>query len=328
MLGTDSVRAKVGCIAVAVMCCGWISPLHAQSDYSNRPVRILMGSTPGGSGDTGARLLANKLTERLGQPFIVENKPGAAGALAAAEVARAEPDGYTLLFTASWHSTAAAIKKSLPYDTLNDFTFISTLTTYGMMLGVAPDSPFRRLEDLIAHAKANPRQLSYYSVGVGSGHHLVGEWFIALTGAELLHVPYRGSSAAFPDFLAGRVDMMVDTMTFALAQAKGGKVRPLAITSLQPMEELPDVPLTSQLIAGFEYDSWLGLLGPRGMPPALLAKLNSEVREIVALADVAARLRELGAVPKASTPEEFRARSEREIAQFKRVVETRKIPMQ
>jgi tripartite-type tricarboxylate transporter receptor subunit TctC len=304
------------------------APAAAQGEYPVRPVRIIMGSTPGGSGDIGARLVAAKLSERLGQPFVVENKPGAAGTIAAEQVMRAEPDGYTLLFTASWHSTVASMRKTLPYDSVNDFTWISTLTTYGMMLGVRQDSPFRRLGDLIAYAKANPRKLTYYSVGIGSGHHLIGEWFLAEAGIEIVHVPYRGSSAAFPDFLAGRVDVMIDTMTFALTQAKAGTVRPLAITSDQPMEELPGVPTTAQVLPSLRYDSWLGLLGPRNLPAPVLQRLNNEMQEIVKLPDVVARLKELGATPRASTPEEFRKRVESEIVMFRQVVEKRGIPTQ
>ena len=173
--------------AAAGLACAAIT--HAQSDYPTRQVRMLVGGPPASSGDIGARLLASKLAERLGQPVIVDNKPGASGAVAALEVARAEPDGHLLLFTASWHSTAAAVKKNLPYDTLNDFTFISTFMTYGMIVGVRQESPFKRLEDLLAHTKANPGKLTFYSVGTGSAHHLIGEWINSLTGAEMVHVP-------------------------------------------------------------------------------------------------------------------------------------------
>lgn len=312
------------CFTVGIGLCADVA--RAQDVYPSRAARVLVGAPPGGSSDIGARLLTAKLAERLGQPFVVENKPGATGAVAAAEVSRAKPDGYTLLFTASWHSTAAAIKKELPYDPLKDFTFISTLTTYGMMIAVRPDSPFQKLEDVIAAAKANPGKLTFYSVGVGSGHHLIGESLNHSAGTEILHVPYKGSGQALTDFYGGRIDIMVDTMTVALTQVKTGKARALAITSFEPMPELPGVPLAWKIVPGLEYDSWLGLLGPPGMPPDLLAKLNKEMREIVQLPDIAARIKDLGAVPRAMSPEEFRARSEREIAGFKKIVEVRNIP--
>ncbi len=315
-------------IAIGALTGAWTATAHGQADYPSRPIRVIVGGIPASSGDIGARLLSTKLAERLGQPVIVENKPGATGALAAAEVARAEPDGHVLLFTASWHSTAAAVKKTLPYDTLNDFTFVSTFMTYGMIVGVRQASPFKRIEDLITFAKANPGKLTFYSVGAGSAHHLIGEWFNSLTGAEMVHVPYKGSPAAFPDFLAGRVDVMVDTMTFGLTQVTGGKARALAITSREPIPELPGVPTLSTVLPELEYESWLGLLGPRGMNPKLLERVNREVREIAALPDVAARIRDLGAIPSTTTPAEFRARCEREIARFKSIVAARRIPME
>lgn len=330
------MRAGIGLIRKAATAIGaaltlaalGATPAQAQSDYPNRPVRMLVGGPPASSGDIGARLLASKLSERLGQPFIVENKPGATGALAAGEAARAEPDGYTLLFTASWHSTAAAVKKSLPYDPLNDFSFVSTLMTYGMLVAVHPTSPHQRIEELIAFGKANPGKLTFYSVGAGSAHHLIGEWFNALTGAEMVHVPYKGSPAAFVDFSTGRVDVMIDTMTFGLTQVKGGKARALAITSRQPMEQLPGVPTISKALTEMEYESWLGLLAPRAMNPALLERINRAMREAIQLPDTSARIRDFGAIPAPVSSAEFRARCEREIARFKSIVAARKIPME
>lgn len=301
---------------------------RAQTDYPSRPVRMLIGGPPASSADISGRLLTTKLSERLGQPIIVENKPGGSGAVAALEVVRAEPDGHTLLITASWHSLAAAIKKSLPYDSLNDFTFVSTFMTYGMLVGVRPDSPFKRLEELIAHGKANPGKLTFYSVGPGSAHHLVGEWINALTGAEMVHVPYKGSPAALIDIIAGRVDVMVDTMTFGLAQVAGGKVRALAITSRDPLPALPGVPSIASLLPELEYESWIGVLGPRNMPRRVTDRIHRGVQEVIAMPDVSARIRDLGALPRGSSPEEFRTRSEREIARFKTIVAARRIPME
>lgn len=301
---------------------------RAQTDYPSRPVRMLIGGPPASSADISGRLLTTKLSERLGQPIIVENKPGGSGAVAALEVVRAEPDGHTLLITASWHSLAAAIKKSLPYDSLNDFTFVSTFMTYGMLVGVRPDSPFKRLEELIAHGKANPGKLTFYSVGPGSAHHLVGEWINALTGAEMVHVPYKGSPAALIDIIAGRVDVMVDTMTFGLAQVAGGKVHALAITSRDPLPALPGVPSIASLLPELEYESWIGVLGPRNMPRRVTDRIHRGVQEVIAMPDVSARIRDLGALPRGSSPEEFRTRSEREIARFKTIVAARRIPME
>jgi tripartite-type tricarboxylate transporter receptor subunit TctC len=304
------------------------TPAGAQSDYPTRPVRVLIGGPPASSADISGRLLTTKLSERLGQPIIVENKPGGSGAVAALEVARAEPDGHTLLITASWHSLAAAIKKTLPYDSLNDFTFVSTFMTYGMLVGVRPDSPFKRLDELIAYGKANPGKLTFYSVGPGSAHHLVGEWINALTGAEMVHVPYKGSPAALIDIIAGRVDVMVDTMTFGLAQVAGGKVRALAITSRDPLPALPGVPSITSALPELEYESWIGVLGPRNLPRRVMDRIHRGVQEVIAMPDVSARIRDLGALPRGSSPEEFRTRSEREIARFKTIGAARRIPME
>ncbi len=304
------------------------TPAGAQSDYPTRPVRMLIGGPPASSADISGRLLTTKLSERLGQPIIVENKPGGSGAVAALEVVRAEPDGHTLLITASWHSLAAAIKKTLPYDSLNDFTFVSTFMTYGMLVGVRPDSPFKRLDELIAYGKANPGKLTFYSVGPGSAHHLVGEWINALTGAEMVHVPYKGSPAALIDIIAGRVDVMVDTMTFGLAQVAGGKVRALAITSRDPLPALPGVPSIASALPELEYESWIGVLGPRNLPRRVMDRIHRGVQEVIAMPDVSARIRDLGALPRGSSPEEFRTRSEREIARFKTIVAARRIPME
>lgn len=304
------------------------TPAGAQSDYPTRPVRMLIGGPPASSADISGRLLTTKLSERLGQPIIVENKPGGSGAVAALEVVRAEPDGHTLLITASWHSLAAAIKKTLPYDSLNDFTFVSTFMTYGMLVGVRPDSPFKRLDELIAYGKANPGKLTFYSVGPGSAHHLVGEWINALTGAEMVHVPYKGSPAALIDIIAGRVDVMVDTMTFGLAQVAGGKVRALAITSRDPLPALPGVPSIASALPELEYESWIGVLGPRNLPRQVMDRIHRGVQEVIAMPDVSARIRDLGALPRGSSPEEFRTRSEREIARFKTIVAARRIPME
>jgi tripartite-type tricarboxylate transporter receptor subunit TctC len=303
-------------------------PTLAQSDYPTRPLRMLIGGAPASSADISGRLLANKLSERLGQPIIVDNKPGGSGAVAALEVARADPDGHTLLITASWHSLAAAVKKSLPYDTLNDFTFVSTFMTYGMLVGVRPDSPFKRLDDLIAYGKANPGKLTFYSVGPGSAHHLVGEWINSLTGAEMVHVPYKGSPAALIDVIAGRVDVMIDTMTFGLSQVTGGKVRALAITARDPLPALPGVPPIASALPELEYESWIGVLGPRNMQRKVVERIHRGMQEVIVMPDVTARIHDLGAIPRGSSPEEFRARSEREIARFKTIVTARRIPME
>lgn len=236
---------------------------QAQTDYPNKPIRIIVGFTAGGSTDIVARLVAAKMQASWGQPVIVENKPGAGGAIAADFVAKSPADGYIILLPPSGHSSSAAMRKTLPYDPISDFSWISTITTYGMMFAVRPESPIQSVEDLIKAAKANPSKLSYYSVGVGTGHHLIGEWLNAAAGIEINHVPYRGSAAALPDFMGGQVDVMIDTMTFALTQAQTGKAKPLAVTSRKRLAELPNVPVMSEKCLTSSMSPGLVWPGPR-----------------------------------------------------------------
>ena len=290
-----------------------------------RPLRIVVGFAPGGSTDITARALADPLASRLGQPVIVENRPGAGGLTAADLVAKSAPDGTTLLLVASAHAVTAAMRRELPFDPVDDFTWLSTLVTYSMVYGVRPESPYATLEAVIAAARGAPRSLSYYSVGVGTAHHLLGEWLNAGAGIELVHVPYRGSSQALPDFAAGRVDLMIDTMTFALPQAQAGRMRPLAVTSRNRSGAMADVPLSGSVIAGLEYESWLGLAAPKNLAPDTAARLAAAIREEVRSAAFAARMAGLGAAAQDSTGDEFRARVARDIADFGRVVSARAI---
>lgn len=300
---------------------------QAQTVFPNKPVRIIVGFTAGGSTDIVARLVAAKMQAIWGQPVIVENKPGAGGAIAAEFVAKSQPDGYTILLPPSGHASSAAMRKTLPYDAVNDFAWISTITTYGLLFAVRPESPIQSIEDLIKQAKANPNKLSYYSVGVGTGHHLVGEWLNAAAGIEINHVPYRGSAAALPDFMGGQVDVMVDTMTFALTQVQAGKAKPLAITSKR-IPELPNVPAMSEKVPGFMFESWIGLAGPRGLPPAIVQKINAEVAAIVKMPDIQARLKDIGAIPQSSTPEEFKNLVSTDIETLSKVIKLRNIPQE
>lgn len=290
-----------------------------------RPVRIVVGFAPGGSTDIAARALAEPLAGRLGQPVIVENRPGAGGLSAAEQVAKSLPDGTTLLLVASAHAVTAAMRRELPFDPVSDFTWLSTLVTYPMVFGVRPDSPFDSLGDVIAAARVRPGALSYYSVGTGTAHHLLGEWLNAAAGIDLVHVPYRGSSQALPDFLAGRVDLMIDTMTFALPQAQAGRMRPLAVTARNRSGAMAEVPLSGAVIPGLAYESWLGVAAPRDLGADTAARLAAAIREEVRNPAFAAAMATLGADASDSTPAAFRARVEHDIAVFGRVVSARAI---
>ena len=301
---------------------------RAGDEYPERPVRIVVGFAPGGSSDTAARLVAERLARKLGQPVIVENKPGAGGMLATTQVLRDPADGYSLLLLASAHSVAAAMRATLPFDPVNDLEWISTVATYGMVFGVRPNSPYGSLAEIIAAAKAKPGSISFYSVGFGTGHHLLGEWLNAATGAQLLHVPYRGSSLALTDFLGGRVDLMIDTMTFAYPQTLAGAVRPLAVTTRRVPAELRDVPYSGDVVAGLEYESWLGIAAKKGIPEKIAERLRQDVVEIVQSDDFKKRMQELGANAAPSTGSEFAGRVRREIDEFNKVINARGIERQ
>lgn len=312
-------------LALVVALCWQLPVASAQERFPSRPLKIVVGFAPGGSSDITARVIAEHLSRKLGQPAIVENKPGGGGLIAADQVAKALPDGYTLFLVPSGHGVMAAMRQNLPFDAVNDFSWLSTLVTYGMVFGVRLDSPYKSLNELIAASKAAPKSLSYYSVGPGTAHHLLGEWLNAAAGIELLHVPYRGSNPALADFLTGRVDLMIDTMTFALPQTEGGKVRPLAVTSRERPGLMADVPFSGSVVDGLEYESWLGLAAPKNLPPDIVELLHRSIVESVASPEFVAKMATIGAIAKSSTPADFRARLEREIAQFSRVVTSRSI---
>jgi tripartite-type tricarboxylate transporter receptor subunit TctC len=314
----------IGLIASALSA----TEVRAGDEYPDRPVRIVVGFAPGGSSDTAARLVAERLARKLGQPVIVENKPGAGGMLTTTQVVREPADGYSLLLLASAHSVAASMRATLPFDPVNDLEWISTVATYGMVFGVRPNSPYGSLAEIIAAAKAKPGSISFYSVGFGTGHHLLGEWLNAATGAQLLHVPYRGSSLALTDFLGGRVDLMIDTMTFAYPQTLAGAVRPLAVTTKRVPAELKDVPYSGDVVAGLEYESWLGIAAKKGIPEKIAERLRQDVVEIVQSDDFKKRMQELGANAAPSTAAEFASRVRREIDEFNKVISARGIERQ
>jgi len=296
--------------------------------YPDRPVKIIVGFPPGGSSDTVARVVADKLTASLGQPVLVENRPGAGGVTASEFVARAPKDGYTLLLATAGHSTAAAMRKQLPFDAVRDFTWISTITTYPFVIATAPAAPYNTLGDLVAAAKAAPGKITYSSAGIGTSHHLLGEWLNSEAGVDLVHVPFKGGTSPLTEVVSGRVDVMIETMTLTLPQIKGGKLKALAVTSSESVDFLPGVPPAVQTVRGLEFQSWLGLAGPAGLPTPVLERLNRDLRAALDMPDVRKRLADLGGAAAPVAPEVMRAQVEREIARWSRLVDSRKIERQ
>jgi len=298
----------------------------AAEPWPTRPIRLLVGFAPGGSSDVVARLLAQRISPVLGQQVVVENRPGAGGRVAAEAVSRGATDGYTWVLLPSGHASQAAMLRSMPYDPIDGFAWIGTLTVYPMYIAVAADSPIRSLPDLIARARAAPGKLSYTSVGAGTAHHLIGEWINAETGTDLVHVPYKGSAAAFTDVASGRVELMIETATAALPYVRGGRLRALAVTSAPGRSPLPGVPTAAETIPGLEYESWLGVAVAPGTPAPIVARLSAAIGTVLAQPEMVQRLDELGGQVSPGTPEAFRARVRQDIERFNRIVTTRNIP--
>ncbi len=323
------VKRVAGTFGFLLGLTGTIAPVLAQTpNYPNRPIRFIVGFLPGGSSDLVSRLLGQKISERLGQPVIVENNTAGGGTGADLAVARASPDGYHLVLISGGVPSAAAVRKALPYDPAKDFAHISTVTTYPMVISVVPNSPHKTLGELLAYAKANPGKVSFSMSMVGSLHHLLGEWINIEAGTTMLGVPYKGPSAAIIDVAGGRVDVMIETATFSFGQIRGGKLRALALSSESRYPLMPDAPTVAETLPAIAFSSWLGLVTSPGTPRAIVDILNREVRAIVEMPDVKQRLADLGGVPSPSTPEEMRARIEREVARWKHVVEVKNIERQ
>ena len=253
-------------------------PLAGAQPFPSKPIRILCPFPPGGGVDITARAIGLELSKSLGQPVTVENKPGAGGNIAAAETARAAPDGYTLFLTLnSLHSINPMLYSKLPFDAMKDFAFITPLVAFSNVLIVSPQANARTVQELIVQAKAQPGKLTYASSGNGTNVHLVSELFRSMAGVDIIHVPYKGSAPALTDMLAGNVSMMFETIPFAITQVKSGKLRALAVTSAKRQPLLPGIPtLAESGLAGFDTIAWYGLIAPAATPRDIVMKLNAE----------------------------------------------------
>ena len=283
-----------------------LSPAWAEA-YPTRPVRIIGTTGPGGQGDTTARLVAAKLTETVGQPFYVENMPGAGGNIAMAATARAAPDGYTVLCATSNIATNISLFPKIPYDPYKDFEPVSLLCSSPHVLVVHPSVPVKSVQELIALAKSKPGQLNYASSGIGTPPHLGGELFKAMTGVDIVHVPYREANSALNAVIAGNVQMMFSIATTAQAQIKGGTVRGLGVATLAPTSLVPDLPtIASQGLPGFEVIGWNGVVAPAGTPAAIVSKLNAAIGHGIADPQLKTQLAAAGYdVATPNTPEQF-----------------------
>ena len=318
------------CLVVIIF---WTLGAHAQNSpmdpqWPVKPIKMLLGYPPGGGSDIVARLIARGLTDRLGQNVLVENHPGAGGIIATDMAAKASPDGYTLFFVPSGHASIAALrKKGLTFDPVNDFTWISTVTTYPLALTVAPDSKFKNLEEFIQSAKKEPGKYSYSSVGVGTAMHILGEWIFSEAKVDVLHVPFKGGTQPFQELIAGRVDVMIDTMTLTATLLKDKRVRALAVTSPKGASPVAGVQTVADLLPNVSFESWLGVAAPANIHPELLDRLNREVNLVVNQPDVKQRLIDFGGKPQGSTPNEFKSRVVKDISSLSMVVDSRRITL-
>ncbi|MGG5817467.1 tripartite tricarboxylate transporter substrate binding protein [Falsiroseomonas sp. HW251] len=302
----------------------------ALAAWPERPIRLLHGFAPGGTADILARLLATPMGEQLGQPVIVESRPGAGGNIASAQLARSAPDGYTLGLLTGGHAVSAAFAQGLTFDPVADFDFVALVVRYAFVVVVRADNPARDLKSLLDLARANPGRVTFGSAGVGSTHHLVGEMLNATAGVQMQHIPYRGDAAGTTALLGGEITAMITTSVSVLPQVRAGSVRALAVSSARRSKLLPEVPTVAEAaLPGFEAPTWAGIAGPRGLPEPVAARLYEVIGRVIEEPGLRARLEELldGEVG-TGRPGEMRPFVTAEIARWRRLIEQRGIRME
>jgi tripartite-type tricarboxylate transporter receptor subunit TctC len=311
------LRAMILCIIAFVTIA---SPASA-AGYPERPVRWLIGFAAGGPVDIVARIMAQWLSDHFGQQFIVENRAGSGGNLAAAAAVTSAPDGYTLLFVAPNNAISTSLYKKLPYDFLRDTTPVASIMQLTNMMVVSNATPAKSIKEFIDYCKANPGKIAYASSGNGTSVHMSAELFKAMTKCEMTHVPYRGSAIAYPDIISNKVQLIFDNLPTALEQSRGGNVRALGVTSPQRWPIVPDVPAIAETVPGFESIGFYGISAPKGTPPEIVAALNKAVGEALKDPKLVARLADTGGVPKPMSPEDFGKLVAAETEKWRKVVE-------
>jgi tripartite-type tricarboxylate transporter receptor subunit TctC len=290
-------------------------------DYPNRPVKIIVGYPPGGAPDLIGRLLGDKLTQALGQPFIVENRPGAGATLATAAVAKSPGDGYTLLIGETGQlEIAPFIQKALPYNTIKELTPIGLVATTPLIFVTSSKTGTKTIQELILKAKANPDKLNYGSSGIGSIHHISMEVFKADAGVNFTHIAYKGSPQVLPALLSGEVDLMLTSFTVISPHARAGTVNMLAVSSAARFDAIPDVPPMSDVIPGYDYASEIGVLGPANMPPAVVSKLSRAIKTILDSPEIQNKFKDLGLILTWTTPDGYADKIRYNLKKYERAV--------
>jgi tripartite-type tricarboxylate transporter receptor subunit TctC len=295
---------------------------HAASalDYPTRPVHLVVGFPPGQTADISARMIADWLSQRLGQSFVIDNKPGAAGSIATEQVVRATPDGYTLLWISASNSINTALYPNLPYDFVRDIEPVASSTRTPLVLEVNPSVPVHTVPEFIAYAKAHPGKLNMASGGIGNSTHMAGALFAMMTGVKLTHVPYRGSAPAVTDLIGGQVQVMFDLMGSSIEQIKAGKLRALAVTTAQRVDALPDLPTIADFVPEYEASAVGGIGVPRGTPADIVEKLNVAIEGALADPKIKARYAAFGSVPLPGSSADFRKLIAAETEKWAKVV--------
>ncbi|WP_027476428.1 Bug family tripartite tricarboxylate transporter substrate binding protein [Curvibacter gracilis] len=302
----------------------------AQSRFPQRPITLVVPTAPGGTTDFTARLITEPLSRAFGQPVIVDNKPGASGNIGNQIVARARPDGYTLLVSYSgYHVGNPHLFKQAGWDPIKDFTPVAMMTRAPQVIAINPKLPVNNLKELIAYAKANPGKLNFASSGNGSIQHIAGELFKQLTGTFITHIPYRGSGPAVQDLMAGQVDLFITTPAGVVSQIQGGRLKGVGVTSKKRLSSLPEVPTTTEAgLPGYELDSWFALYAPAGTPAEVVQTLNSEVNRILASGDARKKAEESGTDVEQMSPKQLADFTRSELERWGRIIQTAHITLE
>jgi len=299
------------------------------TNYPDKNIKIMQGFAPGGNADAIARTVGSEISKSVGQPVVVEAQAGAGGTIAATTVAKAKPDGYTLLLATGGHAVAGAIYNNLNYKTVQDFEMVSTITYFPFLIVINAENKIANFPALLTQAKANPGKIAYGTAGIGSTHHLAGELLASMAKVDLLHVPYRGDAGSITALLAGDVPFIIAPPTAVLTNIKAGKLKAIAATGPQRWVGLPDVPtVAEQGVPGYDVRSWAGLMAPAGTPKPVIDKLNAETLKAIQLPHVKTRLEEMGGDVRGSTPDEMKNMVAFETQKWTQVVNNAKIPKQ
>ena len=306
----------VPALAVAASCGG----VALAQDYPNRPVKIIVPFAAGGPADVYARFLGQRLQEALGQPFVVDDRPGGGSVVGTDAAAKSAPDGYTLLLMSNTHTVNESLMPNKPFALTRDFVPVAPINYSDLVMVVHPSVPAKSVAEFIALAKTQPGKLNYASSGPGTPYHMAGELFKAMAGVDIVHVPYRGSSGARTDIIGGQVQMMFDAVTTMSEHVKAGQVRALGTSGKTRSTVLPDVPTVAETVPGYEATIWVGMVAPKGTPPAIVTRLNAEITKIVSRPDVRRDWAAQGAAAMTMTPDEFGKYISDDIVKWERIV--------